>query len=89
MKEYQTLKDNGTWEYVRRDSLPKDTKIHHVMWVWVDKYDKDLNHVELRGRWVFLGNHQLRGTDYIIKRFRQLDDPAHNEYATPSHLVKN
>ena len=39
-KEMDTLTKNKTWEYVRRSDVPVGTKIHHGMWVWVDKYDK-------------------------------------------------
>ena len=58
------LKANSTWEYVKRSNLPANVKTHHGMWVWVDKYDKKGNWVELRGRFVFLGCRQVRGVDY-------------------------
>ena len=63
-REVDVLKANNTWEYVKRSDLPPGTKLHHGMWVWVDKYDKAGDFVELRGRWVFLGNRQTRGVDY-------------------------
>ena len=62
--EVDVLEANETWELVRRSELPPGTIVHDGMWVWIDKYDKDANDTEIRGRYVFLGNEQTRGVDY-------------------------
>ena len=62
--EYDLLTSKGTWKYVRRSEVPTGVKIHHGMWVFRQKCDKDGQPDRLKGRYVFIGSQQHRGADY-------------------------
>ena len=63
-EEVANLASLGTFEMVRRSSLPRQAKTLKCKWVYADKLDRDGSIVKLKARLTAMGCFQREGIDY-------------------------
>ena len=57
--------ENSTWRLVRRDSVPKGSKILRTKWVYDDKKGQWGEIIRFKARLTAMGNFQREGVDYF------------------------